>query len=338
MRVDDAKAIKDKAAALEAYARQRKDVEMAAWVSEIKLRAVVRIGELSAELEKAQAHGGKICLPSAGKSKAEALAAAGISTSAAARCELIAKPANRKALEEYIAVKRTAGRDVKIVEALAAVESNARESRNRSALHRISQSDLPPGLHFGDFREKSAAIADECAQLVFTDPPYDAKSASLYEEAARVASRILKPGGSFIAYSGQTQLPEVLAGCAKHLRYWWTIAGVHGGGNQLMQKLGIRCGWKPLVWFVKGTRGDVQNILSDVVTGTREKDAHIWQQAQSEAEYYIEHLTPPRGLVVDFFLGGGTTAAAAQKLGRPWIGFENDAAIIEKTLRRLAKE
>jgi DNA modification methylase len=129
----------------------------------------------------------------------------------------------------------------------------------------------------------------------------------------------------------------VLAGCAKHLDYWWTIAGVHSGGNQLLQKLGIRCGWKPLIWFVKGTRGDVQNILVDVVTGRREKDIHHWQQAEAEAMYYIEHLTSPRGLVVDFFLGGGTTAVAAQKLGRSWIGFEVDASAAERTSQRLRK-
>lgn len=105
----------------------------------------------------------------------------------------------------------------------------------------------------------------------------------------------------------------------------------------MLQKLGIRCGWKPLVWFVKGTRGDVQNVLSDVVAGSREKNLHKWQQAEVEAEYYIEQLTSPHGLVVDFFIGSGTTAIAAQRLGRPWIGFETDAAAAESASRRLVQ-
>jgi hypothetical protein len=41
----------------------------------------MRIGELSRELKKAEAHGGKICLPADGKSKSKQLADAGISTS-----------------------------------------------------------------------------------------------------------------------------------------------------------------------------------------------------------------------------------------------------------------
>lgn len=221
------------------------------------------------------------------------------------------------------------------VKMTAAIRS-AREKKRADDLARPVATDLPLGVHHGDFRSLSESIADDSVDLVFTDPPYDAASAPLYEDAARIAARILKPGGSFIAYSGQTQLPIVLAGVAKHLRYWWTVAGVHEGGNQMLQKLGIRCGWKPLVWFVKGTRGDVQNVVLDVVRGDREKSAHAWQQAQSEAEYYVRELCTEAGVVVDFFLGGGTTAAACKALGRKFIGFEIDAAAIERAAGRLA--
>jgi hypothetical protein len=50
----EAAEIKDKAAALQAYARQREDRDLEVWMSEIKLRASVRIGELVRELETAQ--------------------------------------------------------------------------------------------------------------------------------------------------------------------------------------------------------------------------------------------------------------------------------------------
>lgn len=49
--VDEAKEIRDQASALQAYARQRNDVDMERWVAEIKLRATVRIGEISGSLE-----------------------------------------------------------------------------------------------------------------------------------------------------------------------------------------------------------------------------------------------------------------------------------------------
>jgi hypothetical protein len=219
---------------------------------------------------------------------------------------------------------------------LNAAERQMKEDKAAEDLARPAVIALPEGIHHGDFRELSVQIEDNSIALVFTDPPYDADSVGLYEDAARISARILKPGGSVIAYSGQKYLPQVLAGMSKHLRYWWTIAGVHDGGNQMLEKLGVRCGWKPLVWFVKETRGDVQNVLLDVVRGDREKDAHQWQQAEAEALHIIEKLCPPGGTVVDFCLGGGTTAAACKKLGRKFIGFEINAASLERSVERLA--
>ena len=70
--------------ALKVYARQRNDVDMERWVAEIKLRADVRIGEISRGLETAQ--GANQHLLNTGKKRKsealKALKAAGISTSA----------------------------------------------------------------------------------------------------------------------------------------------------------------------------------------------------------------------------------------------------------------
>jgi hypothetical protein len=210
-----------------------------------------------------------------------------------------------------------------------------KEAQKKKDLQRHVDVSLVPGLHHGDFRALSDKIEDNSVDLVFTDPPYDRKSVPLYGDAARVAARILKPGGSFIAYCGQYCLPEVLGECGQYLRYWWTIAGVHGGAKGMMEKYGIRVGWKPLVWFVKEDRGDICNVISDIVTGKREKDYHEWQQSEQEAAYYIKNLASNDGLVVDFFVGGGTTGVAAKKLGRRFIGFEVDATHAERASKRI---
>jgi hypothetical protein len=102
-----------------------------------------------------------------------------------------------------------------------------------------------------------------------------------------------------------------------------------------MKEYGIRVGWKAMLWFVKGTRDDKQNIVRDVVSGGREKSHHDWQQSQSEAEYWIENLCHPDGMVCDPFLGGGTTAAAAKKLNRKWIGFEVDPGQAAIAMQRI---
>src|ERR1700686_3381391 len=53
-RVDEVKAIRDKAEAIRVYARQANDTEMQNWAVEIKIRAERRAGELIKEQQAAQ--------------------------------------------------------------------------------------------------------------------------------------------------------------------------------------------------------------------------------------------------------------------------------------------
>ena len=218
---------------------------------------------------------------------------------------------------------------------LFAAERQAKDDIAKAALHAPVEVAIA-GIQHGDFRELSAGITDNSVDLIFTDPPYDRESIPLFGDAARIAARILKPGGSLICYVGQLQLPEVLPLMAAHLRYWWCGYFMHSEPPfARMQEYGVIVHGKPMLWFTKGARADRQTFVDDVVSGGREKGHHPWQQSEAEAAYYIENLTAPGGLVVDFFLGGGTTAAAAQHLGRRWIGFEISGTHVAEIQRRL---
>lgn len=89
-RVDEVKDVKDKAEAIRLYARQQSDSELERYAAMIKARAMRRLGELSADLDvHEQAKGGR--LPTSGMpTKTSVLKDAGISTSTAHRCEVIA--------------------------------------------------------------------------------------------------------------------------------------------------------------------------------------------------------------------------------------------------------
>lgn len=178
----------------------------------------------------------------------------------------------------------------------------------------------------GDFRRNADKIADGSLSLIFTDPPYDKNASKMLPALGEFAADKLANGGSLICYVGQTQLPAALDAFRQSLRYWWTISCVHSGRSTVMREYGINAGWKAVLWFVKKTRDDNSIMVNDTMSGGEEKSHHDWQQSQSEAEYWIEKLCPKDGIVCDPFLGGGTTAAAAQKLGREWIGMEVDEA------------
>lgn len=221
----------------------------------------------------------------------------------------------KKLRENQISVHRVA-KEIK--------ERNQRESRaqkRQAAAKAVAHDDR---VIIGDFRQNADKLADGSVSLIFTDPPYDREASKMLPALAAFAKSKLADGGSMLCYVGQTQIPAALDAFRLHLRYWWTVACVHAGRSTVMREYGVNAGWKAVLWFVKGTRDNNSVMVSDVMSGGEEKTHHDWQQAESEAAYWIEKLCPEDGLVCDPFLGGGTTAVAANRLNRKWVGFEID--------------
>jgi site-specific DNA-methyltransferase (adenine-specific) len=97
----------------------------------------------------------------------------------------------------------------------------------------------------------------------------------------------------------------------------WTfnydVAKQIGGGKQLRN-----------MWTIPCTR------KSERVMG-----GHPTQKPIEIVERIVRLWTNPGDLVVDCFLGTGTTALACESLGRRWVGIEKDPAYVEISRRRL---
>jgi 16S rRNA G966 N2-methylase RsmD len=214
-------------------------------------------------------------------------------------------------------------------------EKREERQRNASAAAELMKADGDQCVKRGDFREVAAGLDAESVDLIFTDPPYHREYLPLYGDLAEQAARVLKPGGSLICYLGQYQLPEVMRLMTPHLRFWWPLCCLHTGASAQMREYGIKVKWKPMLWFVKGTRGDKQTWVDDLVESRQEKDAHEWQQGVTEAAYYIDKLTIAGEIVFDPFCGGGTTAVAAKLAGRRWLTCDVDDASVSLARKRV---
>jgi hypothetical protein len=316
------------AKAAEVYAKEIKaTIGTQNYAAEIRLRAARRLGEILSVAPKAKPPSGK------GQKRtdrrytqstdgSETLASIGISKNESSRSQVLAS-VPEKEFEAALVVEP--GKELNHNRVcIQFKETRQRQVRKSKRTEAAGGLRLDERIIVGDFREQAGVVPVNSLALIFTDPPYDRKAEELFPALADFAAAKLAEGGSIIFYVGHLQLPAAFRAFDGKLRHWWTCACMHSGDKALMREYGIRVGWKPMLWFVKGTRDDKTEIVFDTVTGDKEKTHHDWQQHQSDAEYYIEHLCPKDGIICDPFLGGGTTAAAAQKLKRQWIAFEID--------------
>lgn len=189
-------------------------------------------------------------------------------------------------------------------------------------------------IHHCDFR--NLVIADNSVDLIFTDPPYAKKYLPLWSDLGIFAVKVLKAGSLLISYSGQFWLPEVLERLGQHLIYAWTGSLVLNGAHNNVQQRHIRNRSKPLLFFVKDKYQTGPWFDDTFFSEERVKDDHEWQQSIGAAKYYIEKLTNPGDLVVDPYLGSGTTAKAAKELNRRFIGCDIDVKAVKTTRKKLA--
>lgn len=207
------------------------------------------------------------------------------------------------------------------------------KERERAAEPKVEDDNILTG----DMRILGDDVPDDSVDLIFTDPPYGKEHIPDYEALAEFAVRVLKPGGSLLCYVGQSVLPDIIAVILPYLRYWWILGIEHTGPTQRFPGKWIFIEWKPILWFVKGSRRG-REFLGDFVKSKPDKIHHPWGQGIEEALYYIEHLTIPGELVCDPFLGGATTCVAAKRLHRRYLAFEIDPKVAEDGKRRVANE
>ena len=184
-------------------------------------------------------------------------------------------------------------------------------------------------------------IADNSIDLIFTDPPYNEASLSLYGDLAKLADRVLKPGGSLITYVGHYALFKIndLIRSYSELVYHWQVIVKHNGSKSKIHARRIWPYYKPLLWYYKPTIDGKITIYQDVAdlveSNAVSKDSHEWEQSTIEAEHMIEPLT------VEYHIrsiyGIWNNWRTALKLKKRFIGIEVDKGHYSRTKQRLSK-
>lgn len=197
-------------------------------------------------------------------------------------------------------------------------------------------------IRHGDFREALDDLKPGSVDAIVTDPPYPQQYWHLYEDLGALARRVLKPNGVLAVMTGTRleMLDNVDLLISRSMRPRCRCIYLTPGQRWRDQNERVAVGYKPILIYAHPDATDLPWINDDVFTstGTHEQDQrfHHWGQSEGGFAQIIERLTMPGALVVDPFLGGGTTAVVCRDLGRRFVGCDIDAAHVATARGRVA--
>ena len=241
------KDIKDKAEALRVYARTaKKSFEMQNEYAEVKIRAERRCGQIIPPMIQ---HGGD--RKSKSRFNGKTLKDLGVSKNQSHRWQIIAQ-LDEKEFEGFIAQVKDSKEEL--------TSAGVFRFANKKLNQKNDESKPVPGAESiktpisiktitGDFMNYIDQFDN--IDAIITDPPYPKKYLHLYENLARFASKVLKPGGSLLTMAGVYYLPQVFELMTPHLNYHWTISYHMPRRPRREWQRKILNTWKPILWFVK---------------------------------------------------------------------------------------
>lgn len=179
----------------------------------------------------------------------------------------------------------------------------------------------------------------ESVDLIFTDPPYLREYLPCYGWLAREAMRVLKPGGFVLAMCGGVWLNKIYQLFdAAGLEYFWEFHYlIEKGSASYVWNRQVLSRSKSILAYSKGPSLPRVGGCMSYFTGTKDKAWHHWGQDVDSARYYVDYFSGPDDLVLDPFIGGGTTAVACELIGRRWLGCDIDPAALATTQARMAE-
>lgn len=194
-------------------------------------------------------------------------------------------------------------------------------------------------LREGPLLEALADLPDESVDLILTDPPYPYEFIHVWSELGQLAARVLTARGALIAYTGHRYLDECLDRLREHgLRYHWMGAVLHAGSSRSVQDTRVFTQWRPVLWLSRFSWDPPRWTQDHLVSHEREKNDHEWQQSLGPFLQYVEAFSDHGQLVVDPFLGSGTTGVAATRMGRRFVGCDVDPGAVRVARERILKE
>ena len=219
-----------------------------------------------------------------------------------------------------------------------------------------------------DCLEGLAAIPDKSVDCIITDPPYflsmghagsktNAKASEMltsnrtfndlaictpfYKALFSEYARVLKEDGSFYFFTDWRgyayYFPLINAALPVRNMIAWDKKSGPGSFYSFAHELIIFGTYKPKTKGGVGTNVWRVAAFNSGAKSTNGEKVHPTQKPVEIIQKMIEDSTEPGAVILDTFMGSGTTAVACIQTGRQYIGFELSTEYHEIAQRRIAE-
>lgn len=208
-------------------------------------------------------------------------------------------------------------------------------------------------LYHGDCREILPALPSDSIDMVLTDPPYLVSYSGRWGDETEIikgdsdpswvlpvfteVNRVLKPDSLCLSFYGWPHA-DTFVGCWKSvgLRPVSAIAFVK---NRIGFGRFTRSQHELAYLLAKGNPPRPAHAIEDVLHWERpEPQVHPNEKPIGAIARIARTYSPPDGLILDPFVGSGTTLVAARNLGRTAIGIEIEERYCEVAALKLSQE
>lgn len=207
-----------------------------------------------------------------------------------------------------------------------------------------------PPYNLGLFMQERATNLKQMRENYFGAAGWDNLSADDWAESMDAffeeASRVLRKGGALIVFMAVIKL-ETLIGLAQNHGFYYKTTGSWHKLNPMPRNMNLHFinSTESWVYFINGARTGTFNnegkALHDFyetsVTPKNEKSfgKHPTQKPVELMDYFVRTLTNPGDMVLDPFMGSGSTGVSARGLGRKFTGIELNEDYFDISAKRM---
>lgn len=207
-----------------------------------------------------------------------------------------------------------------------------------------------PPYNLGNFMRNRATNLAKMRDNFFGAAGWDDASAeeweSLMDKFFKEAFRVIRPGGSAIVFMAIIKV-ESLVRIAERHGFYYKTTGIWHKTNPMPRNMNLHFvnSTEAWVYFTVGARRGTFNnngallhdyIESSVTPGSEKKfGKHPTQKPKQLMDFFVTTLTNPGEVVLDPFMGSGTTGVSAVANGRRFIGIELSPTYFELSVNRI---